>query len=451
MDASHAVLITIDSLRYDRVAGPEGATRAPRLSSLAADGAEFTQAVANGPNTPSSFPTILTGTYPLMYGGYRYLDESRPFLASTLHDDGYRTVGYHSNPHLGPEKNYNNGFDRFNDGAEDADNSNSLKNFVDRNVPSDSVLYSFLRRVWHLVTATTDTSAYAKAPTISNRAIDWIEGDWNGSDEFFIWLHYMDVHYPFMPADEHLEAVGGEPLSNRRVADLNGKMQEDPEALSSDDVADLEMLYDGEIHFTDHHIGRVLDSLDERGALDDTLVIVTADHGEGFGEHGQFGHHPDLYDELLRVPLMVDGPNIPDTTVDEQVSLVDIPSTIYESLSVDRPDNDQGRPLQSLLTGEEDEERVALVTSRGGDHLACRTLDWKCFWRVDVDTIELYDLQEDPEETVDVSADHPAVVDRFETLMREHLDDSETTDVKVPDVEEDEAVKQRLRDLGYTE
>jgi arylsulfatase A-like enzyme len=451
MPASHAVLITIDSLRHDGVAGPGGDDQSPQISLLADQGAEFTQAIANGPNTPSSFPTILTGTYPLLYGGYRYLDERRPFLAATLNGSGYRTVGYHSNPHLGPEKNYNEGFERFNDGTEDADNTNSLKNFVDRHVPADSLLYSFLRRVWHLMSATTDTSAYAKAPTISDRAIDWLTGDWNGEDNFFMWLHYMDVHYPFMPPDEHVRAVGGDPFSNRRVADLNGRMQEDPETLSEADVADLETLYDGEIHFTDHHVGRVLDAIEELDALDETLVAITADHGEGFGEHGQFGHHPDLYDELLRVPLVLNGPEIPDVTLDEQVSLVNLPSTIYESLDVETPAEDQGQPLQALLAGEESEERVALVTSRGGDHLACRTRKWKCFWQVDTDTVELYDLTTDPGENEEVSADNPEVVGRFMPRLRDHLADSVTTDVETPEIEEDEAVKQRLRDLGYTE
>src|SRR6056297_2262527 len=116
MAVSNVLLVTIDSLRYDRALDSDRPVEpAPTLSRLATDGFSFTRAFANGPNTPSSFPTILTGTYPAMYGGYRYLDERRPFLSETLRDGGMTTVGYHSNPHLGPEKNYNHGFDTFND------------------------------------------------------------------------------------------------------------------------------------------------------------------------------------------------------------------------------------------------------------------------------------------------------------------------------------------------
>jgi arylsulfatase A-like enzyme len=386
-----------------------------------------------------------------MYGGYRYLNENRSFLASTVRDAGLETVGYHSNPHLGPEKNYNNGFDRFNDGAEDADNTTTLKNLVDRHVPPDSRLYSLLRRIWHFISLATDTSAYAKAPTISDRAIDWLEQSWNGEDDFFMWLHYMDVHYPFTPPEEFLEEIGAPTLSNRRIADLNGKMQENEEALTDDDVADLLTLYDGEIRFADHHIGRVLDALKEHSVFDDTAIVITADHGEGFGEHGRFGHHPELYDELLRVPLVMNGPQVPSMTINNQVSLVDIPSTIYESIGIDAPEANQGKSLDPLIRGENEDKRAALITSRGGDHLACRTEKWKCFWRIDVNEVELYDLSTDPAEERDVSNSHQDVVSELQDIMETHLVDSEATDVELPEIEEDQNVKQRLRDLGYTE
>jgi|GEM_PF-1198607 arylsulfatase A-like enzyme len=179
------LLVTIDSLRYDRsLASDRDVDPAPRLSAVADDGVSFTNAFANGPNTPSSFPTILTSTHPMMYGEYRYLDERRPFLSETLRDAGLTTVGYHSNPHLGPEKNYNHGFDAFNDGAESEDDARTIKNVVDEYVSSDFRLYSLLRRVWHLFTMATDSSAYAKAPTITRNAINWFEEEWDGEVVF---------------------------------------------------------------------------------------------------------------------------------------------------------------------------------------------------------------------------------------------------------------------------
>lgn len=457
MTARNVLLVTIDSLRADELSGERATQVAPRLTGLADGdrGLRFTEAVANGPNTPSSFPTILTGTHPMMYGGYRYLDERRPFLSATLREAGFTTVGYHSNPHLGPEMNYNAGFDTFNDGDESKDDANTLVNFVDEHVDSDSRLYSVLRRGWHLLTSATGTSAYDRAESITDDALGWL-ADWNG-DRFFMWLHYMDVHYPFQPPARFVEAVGGDPPSATRTADLNGKMQENPEALSQADHEELRTLYRAELRYVDHAVGQVLDALADRGALSETLVVATADHGEAFGEHGRYGHHPYMYDELLRVPLFVQVPEGVDAglpaspdPVDRQVSLVDLSPTVYEACDVPAPDALQGRSLFEAVRGE-GEEDVALGTSKGGEKLAARTSDWKYLWHIDEDSEELYDLAADPDETTDVADDHPDAVERFRDRLEEYRAAAAETDTDLPAVETSADVEQRLRELGYVD
>jgi arylsulfatase A-like enzyme len=449
----HVVLITVDSLRADAFGDQSryGRTPTPRLDEFSQEGVNFSQAVANGPSTPSSFPSILTSTYPLMYGGYAYLDEERPFVAKTLAEAGFDTVGYHSNPYLGRSHNYQVGFETFNDTAEGSETITSLKDRVESRLDPDSRLYGVLRRLWHLFTQSTESTAYAKAPTVVNNAIDWLDDDWNREDNIFMWLHFMDVHYPFMPPADSLRELGVEPLSKRRVADLNGKMHENPDRLTDDDIDDLLDLYYGELRFTDEQIGRLLDHLDERGILEETAIVFTADHGEGFGEHGRFGHHPYLYDELLRVPLVVYAPGVDPDTVDEQVSLLDIGPTIYDLLDVPVPDGVQGESLLSVVEGSRSDEDVAISTALSGEMLACRTAEWKCFWQVEDDVVELYDLQNDPDELDDVSASNPEVVSRFRTLMEEHLETADRTDAALPDVEESDEAQQRLRDLGYME
>lgn len=448
----NVVLLTVDSLRADAFGDDSihGTTPTPRLDELAAESAVFSQAVANGPNTPSSFPSLLTSTYPLLYGGYRYLDEQRPFVAKTLAAEGFRTVGYHSNPFLGASHNYHVGFENFDDAAEGSDSVAGLKDAVESRLDPDSRLYSFLRRIWHVVSQQTDTAAYASAESVVDDALDWIDG-WDGEAPFFTWLHFMDVHYPFMPPDRDLRDLGVEPLSSRRVADLNGRMQEDPASLSEDDVADLRDLYYGELRFTDRQIGRLLDRLEELGLREETAVVFTADHGEAFGEHDRFGHHPYLYDELLRVPLVVSAPELGDATVDSQVSLIDVGPTIYDLVDVPTPEAVQGESLLPLAEGTETEDRVAISAALNGQMLACRTTEWKCFWRVEDDVVELYDLEADPGETRDVSDEHPEVVSRFRETMTDHLDAAEQTDVSLPEIEEGDATRQRLRDLGYLE
>jgi arylsulfatase A-like enzyme len=450
MAIENVLLVTIDSLRYDRaLASDRTIDPAPTLSDLADAGDSFTEAYANGPNTPSSFPTLLTGTYPMMYGGYRYLDNRRPFLSEHLRKAGMTTVGYHSNPHLGPEKNYNKGFDTFNDGAESDDDAVTIKNLVDEYVPADSRLYSVLRRAWHYLTMTTDSSAYAPATEITDRAMNWFETEWDGETPYFMWLHYMDVHYPFTPPEEFLDAIGVDPPSTRRIADLNGRMQEDPDSLTEADRADLLGLYDAEIRYMDHNLDRLLTKLKTHGAREDTAVIVTADHGEAFGEHDRYGHHPYNYDELLHVPLVIDVPGQDGRRIDQQVSLIDIVPTIYDFCDIETPEAVEGRSLRSLMDGADRDENVVIATSRGGDMLATRTPEWKLLWDRKTDDVELYDLSADPGETEDLSETEPEVVERFVGVLEEHVAKARATDTDLPEVEESEEVKQRLEDLGY--
>jgi arylsulfatase A-like enzyme len=457
MTVKNVLLVTVDSLRYDRALTPDRAEPpAPQLSRLAATGTSFRAAYANGPNTPSSFPTILTSTHPAMYGGYRYLDERRPFVSATLNEAGFTTVGYHSNPHLGPEKNYHHGFETFNDSDDTDDDRATIKNFVDERVPADSRLYSLLRRVYHLFTMATDSSAYEKAPVITDRAIDWFDTTWDGEQPFFMWLHYMDVHYPFDPPDRFLEELDIEPPSTRRTASLNGKMQESPEELTEADRETLLALYDGEIRYTDHHLGRLLAELERQGIREETAVIVTADHGEAFGEHDRYGHHPYLYDELLHVPLVMDIPGLEPRTIDEVVSLIDLGPTVHELLNVPIPEAVQGRSLVPLLRGEaapaeDSDDKGVICTAAGGEMLAYRTDQWKLFWQREAETLELYDLKADPAETTNVIESHPEVAARLHEQLEAHIAAAEATDTELPEVTESEAVKQRLEDLGYVD
>lgn len=441
MSSKNVILITVDSLRADTFSKMQDG-RLTHLSKLADRGTEFTQAVSNGPNTPSSFPSILTGTHALMYGGYEYLNDRRPFLSTTLRDAGFTTVGYHSNPHLGPNRNYNQGFDVFNDGDEDREDANTLINFVDNNLDSDSWLYSFLRRGWHLLGSTTGMSAYERAESLTDNALMWLD-KWDG-DRFFLWLHYMDVHYPFQPPTQFLEETGHKGMSSRRVASLNDKMHENPSALSPPDVEDLQALYRGELKYVDHNVGRLLEALDTSSIRDDTMIIFTSDHGESFGEHNRWGHHSLMYEELMQVPLIVDDTSQRPKKVDKQVSLIDLFPTICDSTNVTKPNQLQG---ENLFTP--DHEQISIGTST--PWIACREPSWKCLWNTEHDTVKLYNLKEDPHEHTDVSDEYPNVLVRLKREMKDYREAARQTDTELPNVKESEEVKQRLEDLGYAE
>ncbi|MDZ7850714.1 MAG: sulfatase [Halodesulfurarchaeum sp.] len=449
MDTPNVVYITIDSLRADHTACLDYDQAVdPRLRELCEQGTMFRKAVANGPNTTASFPSILTGAHSLTYGPYGVCGGGSPFLSRTLNEAGYQTVGYHSNPHLGEDQGYPTGFDTFNDAVEGEDSVVTLKDKVERLLSTDTILYRFLRRAWHYFSMTTTSSAYARADTISDNAIEWINAKRSDNDPFFIWLHYMDVHYPFQPPKTAMKELSFSPISKRRIVDLNGKMQERPEDLTEKDVTDLLKLYDAEIRYTDQQIGRVIDALKTSGILDETIVVVTADHGEAFGEHDRFGHHPYPYDELIRVPLAIAGPGIEPTTVDQQVSLLDLPPTVLDLVDVEIPETMEGESFAPAVSGDHIEERTAMTISDNGTIFGCRTEEWKYITRVDDEESYLFNLAADPDETKNVIAEATDVADRFEAVIAEYRDGIDRA-ATTANVEYSSETQERLADLGY--
>jgi arylsulfatase A-like enzyme len=260
----------------------------------------------------------------------------------------------------------------------------------------------------------------------------------------------MDVHYPFNPPKTAIEELSFTPLSKRRVVNLNGKMQESPEELTEEDIQDLLKLYDAEIRYTDSQIGRVLDTLEKSGILENTIVIITADHGEAFGEHDRFGHHPYPYDELIKVPLIIAGPGVESTTVNKQVSLLDLAPTVLDLVGAETPDSMEGQSFAPVLSGDDLDDRTAMTISDNGTIFGCRTAEWKYITRIDGKESILFDLASDPTESNNLTKDVPEVMEQFEATIAEYrasIDHSDAT----ANVEYSPEARQRLADLGYVD
>lgn len=447
---ANCVLLTIDSLRADHATAESGLM--PNLADLAESGVQFSRAYANGYSTPVSFPTLLTGTYASHYGGSAYMAEDRPFLASKFADAGYRTAAFHTNPHLRVEKNYDVGFDTFNDFDDEAGGLSRLRYLVTQNLDNDSRLYALLKRLYHLFRTTSGSTDYANAPTLNDRALNWLDEEWSRDKPFFLWIHYMDVHYPFYPPEEFLERATDRSVPNSRAISLNGKMHEDGAEFSEDEVADLRALYRGEVRYTDHHLGRLVDGLRERDCFEDTVFVATSDHGELFGEHGLFGHPPTGYEESYHVPLVSCGPGIPDGhTVDGAVSLVDIPPTIAELVDLGGDSRWEGTSLAPAVRGQRELEERSMVLG-DEDVLACQRGQWRLVWwrqhrnPHDGDREwELWNIL--TEERVPLS-EHTDTVDTLREELHDFIERARKVDaVDAPDV--DETTEQRLEALGY--
>jgi arylsulfatase A-like enzyme len=278
----NVVLITIDALRADHV-GAYGYARptTPRLDALARESTLFADAWAHAPSTRYSIPAILTGRYPsaihsdpVIHWPPKILDDNRLF-AEIMKDRGYHTGATASYWYFERELGLAQGFDDY-----------------------DVHLQTLHSGKFVAPAQTSGTSARQ----LADLDVDWIAA--HKGEKFFFWSHFYDTHFGF-----------------ERHPDM-------PESNFGNNEIDL---YDGEIRFTDYHVGRVLDALKEAGIWDKTIVVITSDHGDGFGEHGippdqRHGYH--LYANETKVPLIIHVPTLPPRRVDTPVGHIDILPTV---------------------------------------------------------------------------------------------------------------------------
>jgi len=464
------LLVTIDSLRADRVGTNSGLT--PEIDALAEAGIDCRQAVTHGHGTPVAFPSILTGTYPMLHGGCSVLSPRRPILARRLKNAGYDTVAFTSNPHLFDKYGYSVGFDNFNEYQGDTNESTGTHSILERTRLSvssvfgqESLIYDYLRPIYYFLLAATDERPYAPADEVNEQFFSWLDNR-NSSAPFFSWIHYMDTHYPFYQKDDRLAEINADPIPMRTQRRVNRLMNESPEALTHKETETLRTLYDAETRFTDEQLGLLFENLRERDLWEETLVIITSDHGEALGEHGAFGHYKALYEELFRVPLIFRIPSVSSHRIEEQVGLVEIAPTVLdyvgEPINMDHDGSFSGTSLRRLIEGNNDGNDKDSNEWPGhkhvighGDPLGVRTERWKYVWWDRNGNkpleVELFDLHADPKETTDVSDDYPEIVTMFDNYLEAHIAHSEATDHE-PDAASYDAnseIESQLEALGY--
>lgn len=443
---NNILLVTVDSLRADHL-GCYGYDRpvSPNIDALASGGHLFRNAFSHAGATRTSFPAILSSVHPMYYGPPFSLSEERTLAAEPLQNDGFSTVGFNSNPYLAAEFGYDRGFDTLSDWENKKSLTAKFRQFVKNRLPHDSALYKSIKRIFAATERTTGIevgSLYRPADDLTETAIKWIEN--HPDDGNFVWIHYMDVHHPYAPPAKHQRALGQGVTSDRQAMKLRRKFLEAPEEATDEEWKKLKDLYDAEIRFTDHEIGRLLERAQEQ--WDDIQVYFTADHGEEFGEHGAFGHEGTFYDELIHVPLILSGGDT--GSYDEIVGLVDIAPTILDYADVSIPDNYMGYSLRSLVE-DGDWPRDAVV-SRVDDKVYYRDSDWKYIEYGD--QMKLYDLRTDPRETNNCLEDHPEIVQDIRAALAEHPIDATATDTSADaDADISDEMQDRLRALGYRE
>ncbi len=370
-EGPNVLLISIDTLRPDHL-GAYGYTRptSPHLDRLAAEGVVFENHISSTSWTLPAHAAIFTSLPDSVHG---CTDTDRPLaagittLAERFAAAGYETAGFFAGPYLHPAFGLGRGFEHY-------ENCTSYAPALD-DAPSQewAMDADVMRRSHRDVTNPNVYSSFSR----------WLHRPRKG--RFFAFVHLWDVHFDFIPPppyDTMFDAdyegtVTGE--SFFFDASINASMPQR-------DLEHLIALYDGEIAWTDEHVGRIVAELDGSGWLDDTVIAVTSDHGTAFFEHGLKGHRNSLFDELIRVPLIVRYPPRLEggTRVAGQSRAVDIGPTLLDLAGLPPADSEgiTGRSLVRLATeGELDFDNAAVseLFSVGRRERTVRTIEWKLY------------------------------------------------------------------------
>ncbi len=376
----NVVVISIDTLRPDHL-GYNGHDRAtsPALDRLAAEGVVFEDAVSTTSWTLPAHGALLTGMPDQVHGLSWDMDVLHPevkTLAEVMKKAGYDTYGVFTAPYLLPQFGFGRGFDEY-------------VNAVDYETPRNR--------------AETIFQPYVNDSTPV--AMDEVERllDRNGEENFFLFLHLYDVHPPFDPPSPYDELFDPACRGDLDSTDIMGSPEKFKE-VSSCDLEFLKARYDGSIRYVDEHgIQRLVDILEDREILDETIIVVTSDHGEEFAEHGSLGHRHNLHDATLRIPLVIWAPGMAPAgkRIEGQARIFDVMPTILEMAGIRTPPELVGASLCRRWKREgagKDIERplLAELFDRYTNRQAYRTDQWKMMTNKVSGETKLYYLEQDP-------------------------------------------------------
>lgn len=369
------ILISIDALRVDHL-GYMGYSRdtSPEIDAIAEDSTIFTRAYSQAPNTPQSIPSFITGTYPSQikwnkYSNFPKILSETETLTERLKGHGYQVAGIFS--HWFFEK---------------------------RNLKRSSDVWDnrAFRTRGHSESNSTDD-------LVTDNAIENLKKMSRNEKPIFMWLHYFDPHFLY-----------------KRHKGINfGKKQID--------------LYDGEIRYSSSQVGRFIDYFKTTPLYDNSVIFIIADHGEEFGDHGRKWHGSHIYEEAIRVPLIVHSPKLPTGKFTKPVGIINVTPTIYDLVGIDPKETQaQGESLMQAILEPETISKTVVYTEKlkvptfPWSMQAIITEDWKLIYRPNEQSFELFNLLEDPHENENLYTKSPDkakdMVDLFTQVRATQID-----------------------------
>jgi arylsulfatase A-like enzyme len=418
----------MDTVRADHLS-IDGYARntTPHIKALAQDSVTYLNAFSASDITLTSHASIFTGMYPSWHGAYSQPPEARygrelspkyPTLAELLKRNGYETIGVAANLYLRADFGLERGFDEFT---------------IPRPVPmlSDDTRYMLrypLRRVLsHFADTAQFDRLYTFGEDIDRELFTALGQRSRPGDPFFAFVNYMDAHFPYVPPAPYSARFPGK-RPGFTQDDLNAEMEQISHNTGNppDYRAHCESQYDGGVAYEDEQIGKIVNWLKRHNAYDNTMIVVTADHGESFGERHRVGHANSPYQNLLHVGLVVKYPHSSRRGVESApVSLIDLAPTALSIMNIAPPAEMQGVPLASGVPAgrrlyAETFVNPVMHSSDCPDGCATRVLvEWpfKYIRNLTNGKLEFYDLSTDPDEHHNLSATQP----EHAAMLSDHL------------------------------
>jgi arylsulfatase A-like enzyme len=447
--ARNVLLIVWDTVRARNLSlHAYGRRTTPHLEQLAARGVQFQQAFATSSWTLPSHASLFTGRWPheLSAGWKTPLDSTYPTLASRLGSLGYDTAGFVANlDYCGRETGLGRGFAHYEDFPLSPWEVLTRYIALGRRIDQISIAMAadvLTGRRWAGERPLIPLSKeHAKSATDIDRGfLDWLTWQRNRGRPFFAFLNYNDAHTPYEVPDDSSRGFGVRPASWHDHLVLQHWHTIDKTTLPYHAIQMARDVYDDAIASLDRHLGALLDELQRRGVLDNTVVIVTSDHGEHLGDHLLFFHGCSLYRQVVEVPLVVVCPErVPaGRAVAESVSLRDLPATVFDLLGLTSDDAFPGRSLSRFWdTGGEkvtqapllmETDKPILLTNQGREPasngpMKALVAGGMHYIRSGDGSEELYSMRRDPEEQTNLArlVESQSLLEHFRTGLRSML------------------------------
>ncbi|MGH9461444.1 MAG: sulfatase-like hydrolase/transferase [Vicinamibacteria bacterium] len=447
----NVIFFVIDALRADHMSS-YGYSRqtTPFLDAWSQSGFLFERAYSAESYTMASVPSLLTSFYPnvhqVLYDQpvIDTLAEGQVTLSEILDNAGYETAAFVFNPHLNAEYNFAQGFDHYDDNTPYLPQPEGMSH----------------------------AEYWETAEKMRVRSLSWLQEARRAERPFFLYLHYRDVHEPYLPPPPYDKAFSATGLDETRDTRETFRTISDPEGRDRQYFLDL---YDGEIRYTDDKIRVLAEALTSLGLMSNTIVVVTADHGEAFMEEHpdatpRYSHGGGLYEGDIHVPLVIMDLRAEPARkrIATPVSLVDVMPTILAMVNVDYRGDIQGSSLLPLMFDFENYQHPPVFAGGRLGRGAIIEMPWKYYARIDRATNpdfatrpasfpplrpdgQLFSLTDDPLETRDLSDERPEVAAELRGKLEAWYEGGSAFRYEVKTEEIDSETLERLRSLGYVQ